>query len=103
MGANDHGHVAWQRSHSLTFQNLPKQRDGFGASLTFGYGVVQFMFHGSEEHGLQLRNEPFLALRPIWPTREAFGWPPGLRVRPHALTALPLIINENCRFIPLGA
>lgn len=103
VGANEHGHIGWQRSHSLTFQALPEQQDGFGASMSFGYGVLQFMFHGSEDLALYLRNEPLHALRPIWPTHKSFGWPPRVRLRPHDLTPLPLVINANSRFVRRGA
>lgn len=99
VGANEHGHIGWQRAHSLTFQDLPEQKEGFGASMSFGYGVLHFIFHGSDDLALHLRNAPLRALRPIWPTTKAFVWPPDLRLRPHDLTPLPLLINANSRFV----
>ena len=102
VGGNAHGHIAWQRAHSLVFRDLEDNTHGFGASLSFGYGVLHFMYHGSEEWLLRLRYDAHRALRQVWPTQPAVDWPPRLLMQPHDLTPLPRIINENSRFVRLS-
>jgi hypothetical protein len=96
VGANNHGEVAWHGSHTLSFQALPEQDHGFGGTISFGYGVLHLIYHGSPDHGLKLRYDPGLALRQIWPIRsDVVEWPPRLRMTPHDLSPLAQQINHN--------
>jgi hypothetical protein len=96
IGANNHGDIAWHGSHSLNFQALPEQHDGFGGTISFGYGVLHLIYHGSPDHGLRLRYDAHRSLRQIWPHQsDAVEWPPPLRMAPRDLTPLAEHINSN--------
>lgn len=100
LGANHHGDLAWGRSHSLTFASMPDQKEGFGASLSFGYAVMHVIYHGSSEWLLRLRYDAHRSLKQIWPIQREVEWPPALRMRPSDLTPLAGLINENSNFVP---
>jgi hypothetical protein len=103
VGANDHGDVAWHGSHSLTFHALPEQEHGFGGTISFGYGVLHLIYHGSPEHGLRLRFDAHRSLRQIWPRQvDVVEWPPLLRMSPRDLTPLAEEINNNSVWTTTG-
>ena len=102
LGGNEHGHVAWARAHALNLRSELEGSHGFGASLSFGYGVFHFMYHGSADYRLRLRFAPHRSLKQIWPTQERVEWPPPLLLRPHDLTPLPAEINANSAWEPVA-
>jgi len=102
VGANAHGDIAWQRAHSLVFRTLGDDARGFGASLSFGYGVLHLIHHGSPDWLLRLRYDAHRSLRQVWPTQPSVEWPPDLRMQPRDLTPLPQVINANSTFVRRG-
>lgn len=99
VGANNHGHMGWMGGHSLRF-GPPLPPSGFGASLSFGFGVVHLIFHGSAEWQLQLQYDAHRALKTIWPTQEKVPWPPPLLVQARDLEPLAHRINADSRIVP---
>lgn len=99
LGANEHGDLAWARSHSLRFRDTPAQTGAFGASLSFGYAVLHFIYHGSTERQLRLRYDAHRSLKQIWPTHPQVDWPPALRMRPADLTPLAEVVNANSAWV----
>jgi hypothetical protein len=97
VGGNTNGQVAWYRAHSLIFRDLGDLH-GFGASLSFGFGVLHFMYHGSDERLLRLRYDAHRSLRQIWPVQQGVVWPPPLLMEERDLTPLPHIINAKLQF-----
>jgi hypothetical protein len=96
MGANNHGDIAWSGSHSLTFKDLPDQASRFGATLSFGYGILHLIYHGSTSGYLRLHYDAHRSLRQIWPVQQQLlSWPPPLRMTPTDLTPLAEEINAN--------
>lgn len=94
LGANNHGDLAWARSHSLRFDATVSENGGFGATLSFGYAVMHFMYHGLDDWRLRLRYNVHRSLTQIWPVLPAVRWPPHLRMTTTDLTPLALDINE---------
>lgn len=101
LGGNEHGHVAWARAHALNLGGELEDSHGFGASLSFGYGVLHLMYHGSDDYRLRLRFQAHQSLKQIWPTQESIEWPPRLLMRPADLTPLPKVINANSAWVPV--
>jgi hypothetical protein len=100
VGANNHGHMAWAGGYSMTFGAPLERASGFGASLSFGYGVVHLIHHGSSEWLLRLQNEPHRLLKPIWPSGDDVQWPPAARFSARDLEPLSYEINANSRWVP---
>lgn len=99
LGANSHGEMGWMGGHTLTLGGPLEGTKGFGASLSFGYGVVHFMYHGSSEWLVRLQYRAHQALRSIWPTQDVVSWPTPLRLQPHDLQPLAEEIHANSRFV----
>lgn len=103
LGANEHGDLAWGRSHSLRFDGLAEGRKGFGASLSFGHAVFYVMYYGSAERLLRLRYEAHRSLKQIWPVQPEVAWPPTLLMRPLDLTPLTDIVHRNSAWVARAA
>lgn len=99
LGGNPHGHMAWMGGHSLRLGGPLERNRGFGASLSFGHGVLYFMYHGSPDWLLRLRYEAHRALKAIWPTQAEVAWPPPLLTNPRDLSPLAAVINDNSAFV----
>jgi hypothetical protein len=99
LGGNNHGHMGWMGAHSLVFGGPLADQHGFGASLSFGYGVIHLVFHGSTDWRLRLSYRPHQALKSIWPTQPLVAWPPPLLLRPRDLEPLAYEVNDNGRWV----
>lgn len=94
LGANTHGEMAWFGSHSLRLQPPIDDSRAFGSSISFGYGVMHTIFHGSPDRRLQFRYDLHRTLRQIWPVRGGVAWPPALRIPLRDLSPVALEINS---------
>lgn len=101
VAANPHGHMGWFGSHSLTFGPPLSGSRGFGASLSFGFGICHFVYTGNENWKLQLKGDLALALRPVWPTAGDVEWPPDERMPSRDLTPLANGVNRWSEFVRL--
>jgi hypothetical protein len=94
LGAHQHGHPAWQRSHSIELRE--RSADGampFGATLTVGHGVFHLVVLPGVQERLRLRPAFVDALREIWPgAGRSFMWPPPRPVVGDDLTGLARMI-----------
>jgi hypothetical protein len=98
LGANSHGEMAWFRAHSLSLGAAPDQAGAWGATISFGYSVMHIVYHGLSERRMRLRQDAQRSLRRIWTPRDAFVWPPPLRMQPTDLSPLAHVIAEQSSF-----
>lgn len=100
VGANAEGDVAWGRGHALSFPTLGENAAGFGFTLSFGYGVLHFVEHASDDLLLRLRYEPHQALRQVWPIAQPqIRWPPVVRLQPRDLSGLATEIGSKSTLV----
>lgn len=80
IGANNHGHMGWFSSHSMSIRPADSDTLAWGASVSFGYAIFHVVFHGQPSQRMRLRGESHRALRRIWTPREHVQWPPPLLI-----------------------
>lgn len=98
LGANSHGEMGWFGSHSLNLPHAPEHRGAWGATITFGYAVIHVVSHDLPNQRMRLKHDAHRSLRRIWGSRTQVAWPPNLRLRPHDLSPLAMVVGSQCSF-----